>query len=120
MKAEFPQVLVVALHDDVFVIGPSVAVLQTLGRLLSLALDTCGLTPSGHKFKLFVPSALVATLAVADLEQLIFDWTPVAFRTQAHACKAHSLGFVAAGIPVGLLLLLLNTCAPCWPSTKQL
>ena len=47
---QFPDITVVAIHDDVGLAGPAGRVRQALVMLVDGARDEVGLTPTGHKF----------------------------------------------------------------------
>merc|ERR1712185_125693 len=77
-----PDCLVVALHDDVQIAGPVQSVHRATTQLISLARAQSGLTPTGHKFALYLPGRDRATLAPVEaasfmeLEGLLDRWTP--------------------------------------------
>ena len=56
VQAEFPDCLVVSLHDDGQVAGPVGRARLALARIIELASAECGLVPVGHKFALFAPA----------------------------------------------------------------
>ena len=88
------------------VAGPPARAQLALRRLIELASEKCGLTPTGHKFVLYSPTEAdkldgAARRAVHDMESDIEGWTPQAALTAGKRCAAQSDGVVAAGVPIG-------------------
>ena len=92
--------LIIAIHDDVFVCGPPARATLALHRLLGLATERCGLTPSGHKFTAYCATAVSAPDAAA-LHAELDSWTPAAYLGTDRVCRLQSDGVIAGGVPVG-------------------
>ena len=83
----FSDCLLLAIHDDVFVCGPPAraAPAAALRRLLTLATQSCGLTPSGHKFTAYCASE-VPEYTANQLHQELDAWTPAEQLHQGRQC----------------------------------
>ena len=69
-------------------------------RLLGLATERCGLTPSGHKFTAYCATAVSAPDAAA-LHTEFDSWTPATHLGTDRVCRLQSDGVIAGGVPVG-------------------
>ena len=83
----FSDCLLLAIHDDVFVCGPPAraAPAAALRRLLTLATQSCGLTPSGHKFTAYCATE-VPEYTANQLHQELDAWTPAEQLHQGRQC----------------------------------
>ena len=100
MRAEYPACLILAIHDDVVVAGPSGSIDAIVARLLELASELCGLTPTGHKFTAF-SAPLPPPPAAAALHTVLDRWTPASRLAAGDACRLQSDGLLAGGVPLG-------------------
>ena len=105
VQREFPDVLVLSLHDDGQVAGRADRARLALARLVELASAECGLMPVGHKFALYVPAlGQLVDGGMADIDALhaqIDALTPQADLAQGRCCRAQADGVVIAGVPIG-------------------
>ena len=98
VQQDFPDCVVVAIHDDVQICGPPRRAAHAMDALLQDASQRCGLTPSGHKFTIYSPSDCDD---LREVERVVDSWTSQEQLDQGNRCKANNNGVVAAGVPIG-------------------
>jgi len=114
VRSEYPDCLILALHDDAQVAGPPESARKALSRLIRLASEECGLCPTGHKFVIYSPTPtharpVAAAAAIVHLEAEVDEWTSPAALARGDACRLQTRGLVAAGVPIGTASFVRDT-----------